>query len=155
MFAVMIVWCSCILKYCKLSDVLSSACNLFCWLFTVNIMPIVIFLSILNFVFPRTNNQQEGQLDSTTMCQFVGVPTYTLVVFYLFIGLLCLSVTASCCYIGKQKEITIFLCATVGDIQMSNGHCVHTMLPKRKTSLQTCALPLYCVCYIHWVLIVP
>ena len=106
MFAVMIVCCSCILKYCKLSNVLSSASNLFCWLFTVNIVPIVIFLSILNFVFPGTNYQQEGQLDSTTMCQFVGAPTYTLVVFYLFIGLLCLqlSVTASCCYIGKQKR---------------------------------------------------
>ena len=147
-FAVMVVCCSCIFKYCKLSDVLFSAFDLFCWLVTVNTLILAIFHSI--FVFPKAiaNYQQEGQ-DSTTMCQFVGAPTYTLVLFYLFIGLLCLSVTASCCYIGKQKEITIFLCATVGDIQMSNGHCVHTMLPKRKTSLQTCALLLYCVCYIH------
>ena len=35
-FAVMVVCCSCILKYCKLSNVLSSAFNLFCWLFTAH-----------------------------------------------------------------------------------------------------------------------
>ena len=62
---------------------------------------LVITCTLFVFVFPLDYRQASQNLDS---CQFLEALGAAVVASYLFIALLCLSVTASCCYICKQKR---------------------------------------------------
>ena len=99
MLAVIVVCCSCIIRICSQSGWLSFFFNACCGMFVMMLVALVIVSSIL--VFP--NYQRERQ-DSTTVCRFVEVVVATIAAAYLFIALLCLSTTVSCCYICKRKR---------------------------------------------------
>ena len=103
-FAVTVVCCSCIFKDYVLFNLFSPTSYLCCMFFTIVLVILVIVSSIFVFISYQMTEEDEDAQDPTTMCQFVEVPTVAVVASYLFIALVCLSMTASCCYIGKQKR---------------------------------------------------
>ena len=112
--AVLWVCCSCFVGKCKcrttlklnpsLYEQLLQAISFICCLLCIAIPALVICGTVFVFNLPPNYQQARQNSDSTTMCQFLEVPAVTVVASYLFIALLCLSVTVSCCYICKQKR---------------------------------------------------
>ena len=114
MLAVIVVCCSCIIRNCSQSGWFSCIFNGCCWMFVIMLVALVIMSSIL--VLP--SYQRERQ-DSTTMCRYVEVVVATIAAAYLFIALMCLSVTVSCCYICKRKRnrnVPVCHCQTHTDV---------------------------------------
>ena len=94
------VCCSCIIRNYALYYLLFIFFGMCYLMLTWVFVALVIASSIYMYVFYQRQERQ----DSTTMCRYIEAPGATVVAGYLFIALLCLSTTVSCCYISKQKR---------------------------------------------------
>ena len=85
-------------------ELLLHAIGFICCLLCIAIPALVICGTVFVFNLPPNYQQARQNSDSTTTCLFLEVPAVTVVASYLFIALMCLSVTVSYCYICKQKR---------------------------------------------------
>ena len=111
MFAVVCAFWSCIIRNPVVHGFGISSCAIF----LIAMLPLVVASTVFVFVFPP--NYQRAY--SNTLCRYLEVPGATVVASYLFIALLCLSVTASCCYVCKQKRnhnVPVCHCQTRTDV---------------------------------------